>query len=436
MTKKQATLVLAAAALLFGILPLALYLWMVQGAPSVSVEQASELLRIQEEGYLLVDVRQPNDYLEMHLDGAVNWPLDDILSTSSAEGLPASLAERPMLLVCHNGLSSAIAVRKIRALGVQDVYNVRAGIQGWIAQDTMGQAPFPNTVVLADGGTSSLPAVELSILQQATTIFSLYFVKSLYMLISAGLIFLLRGERSTHLRVLWWGVVAFFVGEFACWLNFTFFKVESLLLEYLHSTSMVAMLACLVWAGAEVMETKILRSRDSGGRCALLGICRNCGKLSGGSCAMRRIYKLMTLSLLFLCLLPFLAPLNAVSYNGEVFGFFRNFMHPTTIQFYEFRMCPIAAFICLGMTFALLIWDRPWSIPLQNLLFSIGVGHLGFSYLRLIFLTPFYDDLVWFVFWEESTELLLMSALVYLVWVFRPELIQESFTPENRAAAT
>jgi hypothetical protein len=46
------------------------------------------------------------------------------------------------------------------------------------------------------------------------------------------------------------------------------------------------------------------------------------------------------------------------------------------------------------------------------------VGYLGFSYLRLAILTFSRDDIVWFVFWDEATELLLMAALAYLLWVF------------------
>jgi rhodanese-related sulfurtransferase len=424
MTRKQVMLSLAAAVLLFCILPLVLYLWIVQGAPSVSIDQASELLRSQEGGYLLVDVRQPEDYLAMHLDGSINWPLKDILAATSVAEIPAYLVGRPILMLCDNGLSNALAVRRVRSLGGQEAYIVRSGFQGWIAQDTMDQEPFPNTVVLADGRATSLPRVELSIFQQATTITSLYLIKPLYMLLSAGLVFLLRNERSAHLRVLRWGVAVFFVGEFACWVNFSFFKVESLLLEYVHSVSMVAMLGCLAWAVSEILETWIIRSREPEGRCAILEICRGCGKLSDGPCAIRRIYKLITLSFLILSVMPFLLPLQPVSYNGNIFGFFRNFMHPTTIQLYEFRLCPVIAFLCLGITYFLLISDNPWSNSLGNMLFSIGVGHLGFSYLRMTLLTPFFNDLVWFVFWEESTELLLMGALAYLVWVFRPDSIQ------------
>jgi hypothetical protein len=43
------------------------------------------------------------------------------------------------------------------------------------------------------------------------------------------------------------------------------------------------------------------------------------------------------------------------------------------------------------------------------------VGYLGFYYPRLAFLTFYRDDIVWFIFWKEATELLLMAALAYLL---------------------
>lgn len=424
LTKKSMLSSVLVVILIFGILPLTLYLWLIQGAQSVGIEGASQLLRDEDSGYVLVDVRDRDDYASMHLVGSINWPLRDILSTSSLAEIPAPLAAHPLLLLCQNGISSAIATRKVQALGFPDAYNVRAGIQGWIAQDTLGRRPYPAEVVLAGGETSPLPFVDLSFFQQATIVISLYSIKSLYMLVSGGLLLLLRRERSDPMHALRWGLAAFFVGEFACWVNFTFFKVESILLEYVHSVGMVAMLACLTWSAVESLERRIIRSRDPDARCALLGLCRGCAKVSDTPCAMRRLYRLSTLTLGILAFLPLQAPLRAVSYNAKVFGILRNLMHPTTIQLYELRLCPIAAIFFLGLTLTLLVLDRPWSIPLESLFFSIGVGHLGFSLLRMIFLTAFHDDMVWFVFWEESTELLLMGALAYLVWVFRPDLMR------------
>ncbi|NIM95079.1 MAG: hypothetical protein GTO18_15375 [Anaerolineales bacterium] len=58
--------------------------------------------------------------------------------------------------------------------------------------------------------------------------------------------------------------------------------------------------------------------------------------------------------------------------------------------------------------------------------FAVAVGHLGFGTLRLIFLSAMRDDIVWFVFWEESTELILIVAILYLVWVIRSDLLKRT----------
>jgi hypothetical protein len=60
----------------------------------------------------------------------------------------------------------------------------------------------------------------------------------------------------------------------------------------------------------------------------------------------------------------------------------------------------------------------------------MGAGYLGFS-----FLLPLYvDDTVWFDFWEEATELLLMVAVGSTLTLFRQGVLMQDGFLRSRVA--
>ena len=50
-----------------------------------------------------------------------------------------------------------------------------------------------------------------------------------------------------------------------------------------------------------------------------------------------------------------------------------------------------------------------------------ALGYLGFAFMRLAFFTFYWDNLVWFVFWEELTELILVVGILIAIWLLQPE---------------
>jgi rhodanese-related sulfurtransferase len=411
-------------ALLTGGLPLILYGVFILRAPSISVMQASDFLNRSVSDFLLVDVRKRADYNHSHLTGAISWPAQDILSLESDAEVPQSFSERSLLLLSNNGLSSALATSRLRTLGREDTFNIRGGIQGWIAEASVYEVLTPATSRLKGGIISELPFVDLPLFKQAVVVLSLYLIKPLYTLIALVLLYVLKKETSRHLAALRWSLTTFFVGEMICWVNFQFLKVESILLEYLHSLSMVLTIAFLTFAIVEVLDKKVLKFSNPESRCVLLGICRGCIKTSNVPCAFRRLLKLSTFSLAILAVMPLLAVPSAISYNTTIFGLVRNLMHPVTIQIFEIRYCPLMAITLLMVSFFLLVQRKPKNALREKIFLSAGVGFLGFSFLRLAFLTFYRDDIVWFVFWEEATELLLVGVLAYLQWIFRRDILR------------
>jgi len=94
--------------------------------PEIDVD---ELAKRQGDGSVVLDVRQPDEYAEAHVPGAVLIPLDELASRQ--DEIPDG---RPLLVICATGLRSARAVEALRAAGY-DAANVVGGTQAWIEAD-------------------------------------------------------------------------------------------------------------------------------------------------------------------------------------------------------------------------------------------------------------------------------------------------------------
>jgi len=99
---------------------------------------ASELLELQQAGSPLVDVREPEEFAEGHLPGAVNIPRG--LLEFEVDGHPAvnyqtaealSHRERPVILYCLSGGRSALAAEALKRLGFTSPVSLAGGILHW-----------------------------------------------------------------------------------------------------------------------------------------------------------------------------------------------------------------------------------------------------------------------------------------------------------------
>ena len=86
----------------------------------------ADLARAHAEGATVVDVREPGEYAEGHVPGAVNIPLSQV---------PARLDEVPgggrVFVLCASGNRSKAATDVLLAAGT-DAVSVRGGTKGWI----------------------------------------------------------------------------------------------------------------------------------------------------------------------------------------------------------------------------------------------------------------------------------------------------------------
>jgi adenylyltransferase/sulfurtransferase len=81
--------------------------------------------------FLLVDVREQNEYEIVSIPGSVLIPKGDILSGEALAGLPQ---DRPLVLHCKSGARSAEALAVLHKAGFADAVHVGGGVLAWIKQ--------------------------------------------------------------------------------------------------------------------------------------------------------------------------------------------------------------------------------------------------------------------------------------------------------------
>lgn len=93
----------------------------------VSFETAKEIMDAEPE-HLILDVREEEEYITGHADGAVLFPVDTITAESAAELIPSK--NTPLLVYCRSGRRSRQAAETLASLGYTRIYDIGCLI-GW-----------------------------------------------------------------------------------------------------------------------------------------------------------------------------------------------------------------------------------------------------------------------------------------------------------------
>lgn len=91
----------------------------------------------------LIDVREPAEFAQGHIAGAINYPRGVLemqlanhpavaASGCAADVALTELARQPLYLICRSGGRSALAAESLQRMGFNDVYSVAGGMQGWL----------------------------------------------------------------------------------------------------------------------------------------------------------------------------------------------------------------------------------------------------------------------------------------------------------------
>ena len=105
--------------------------WKTQGLPIGTVPQVSvtalAAMRDEQPDLLVVDVREPFEWDEGHVDGAVHLPMNEAVRRIAE--LPA---DRPKAVLCAGGLRSSLVISALARQGLTGWYNVAGGMGAWV----------------------------------------------------------------------------------------------------------------------------------------------------------------------------------------------------------------------------------------------------------------------------------------------------------------
>ena len=101
-------------------------------ATAYAAVSAQELIRLMNQGALVLDIRKPEEFAAGHVSGAKQLASDQILSASTNF---KRFKEKPVIVYCESGSLAAAAVRQLNAQGFTKAFTLRGGFAGWRAEN-------------------------------------------------------------------------------------------------------------------------------------------------------------------------------------------------------------------------------------------------------------------------------------------------------------
>lgn len=85
-----------------------------------------EMQELTKKGVRLIDVREPSEFQEGHLEGAELVPLGTVSEASKNWD-----KTKPLIMMCRSGNRSGQAAGFLKSEGFREVYNLAGGIMAW-----------------------------------------------------------------------------------------------------------------------------------------------------------------------------------------------------------------------------------------------------------------------------------------------------------------
>nr|WP_255669228.1 adenylyltransferase/sulfurtransferase MoeZ [Aeromicrobium duanguangcaii] len=109
---------------------------------TISVSTLEGWLKEREEGqrdFVLVDVREPNEYEINKIPGSVLIPKGEVLAGKAFDRLPQ---DKQIVLHCKSGVRSAEALAVLKGAGYSDAVHVGGGVVAWVNQIDPSQPTY------------------------------------------------------------------------------------------------------------------------------------------------------------------------------------------------------------------------------------------------------------------------------------------------------
>ena len=93
---------------------------------SITAEQLKRRLDNRTAPFML-DVRAPEEMADGVIPGSVNIPMEDV--ERRLRELPI---EGEIVVICHMGMRSMYVAKRLKALGYDEVANLKGGVDAWL----------------------------------------------------------------------------------------------------------------------------------------------------------------------------------------------------------------------------------------------------------------------------------------------------------------
>lgn len=277
------------------------------------------------------------------------------------------------------------------------------------------------------------------IFDQWLVVVTAFGIKPAYMLLSLITIVWLWRRQSPDLAALRWGLIAFWIGENACSVNYMLVNGNSDFWEYLHNFGMAVCFSFVAYALLEGTDVRLIKLSAPKERCSALSLCRTCIKYTDVPCGLVRVFKMLIPATLVAAIVLPCASIQTAAYDTKILGTTVHYSETMADQLFEIRYGPALAILLLTASWLVLLLKKEEPVTFSKMLFAAAIGPLGFGFLRLFLFAVFRDDLILFVIWEEITELVFAFAVLFILFVFRQSLgapapSPASFTGHQRAS--
>ena len=103
-----------------------------RGSEAKAAISSQDLIRLMNQGALVLDIRKPDQFAAGHVNGAKQLPSDQILT--AGENFKR-WKEKPVVVYCESGSLSAAAVRQLVVQGFTKAFSLRGGFAAWRAEN-------------------------------------------------------------------------------------------------------------------------------------------------------------------------------------------------------------------------------------------------------------------------------------------------------------
>jgi len=91
-----------------------------------------DLIRLQNQGALVIDIRQADDYANGHIAGSRRIDSSELIK--AGDNL-RKYKEKPVVVYCRSGSTGASAARVLNGQGFTQVFNLRGGVAAWQSEN-------------------------------------------------------------------------------------------------------------------------------------------------------------------------------------------------------------------------------------------------------------------------------------------------------------